>query len=103
MKGLMRTRVGGALIAFLLLATDAAACTNDRDCPAGSRCVIGSFGAIEGVCQRGVAPIEGDEWRIQGREGPKIGAGQACEFSVDCAEGLTCQRVENSSVRTCRR
>ena len=94
----------GAFIAFFMLATDAAACTTDTDCPGGSRCVFSSFGSAEGVCERGVDPIGGNQpRRIHGREGPKIGQGQACEFSVDCAEGLSCQREDNSSLRTCRR
>ena len=102
---MLRHRISyGALVLFLLLSVDAAACRNDRDCPAASRCVISSFGGDEGVCQHGVEPVQGDPRRSIGdREGRTLDQGETCEFTVDCRQGLTCERVENSSLRTCQR
>jgi hypothetical protein len=91
----------GALI--LLLSTDGQACWNDRDCPGASRCVR-TWGGSEGVCEHGIAPIQGDDHRRIGDPNrPKGTQGQACELTVDCMEGLVCAMQANTSVRICTR
>lgn len=94
---------GGAITLILLFSTDSVACQNDRDCPAASRCVR-TFGQTEGICERGVAPIEGDEQRrIGDPAAPKGTEGKPCEFTIDCVSGLTCVAQSNSSLRVCSR
>ena len=93
----------GAICLILLLSRGAAACHTDTDCPAASRCVR-TFGQPEGVCERGVAPVDGEVRRRLGEPGaPKGTEGQICEFASDCAAGLSCDAQANSSIRTCRR
>ena len=48
---------GVVIILIFFFSLDAAACQNDRDCPAASRCVR-TFGQLEGVCERGVGPVD---------------------------------------------
>ena len=86
-----------------LLAFDAAACRNDRDCPAASHCVYVE-GQIEGFCEHGVSPVGGQEVRRVGDpRNPKGGQGAPCEFQADCAEGLQCMAERDSSLRRCTR
>ena len=95
---------GGAISLILLLSSDAVACQSDRDCPAASRCVRTTFGQSEGVCETGVAPIEGEERSRVGESGaPKGTEGKPCEFTGDCASGLSCVAKSNSSLRVCSR
>jgi len=99
-----RVLAGGAISLILLLSIDAVACQGDRDCPAASRCVRTTFGQSEGVCERGVAPIEGEGRPRVGESGaPKGTEGKPCEFTEDCAPGLVCAAQSNSSLRLCSR
>jgi len=98
-----RLLAGGAITLILVLSTDVDACQVDQDCPAASRCVR-TFGQPEGICERGVPPIEGDEQRrIGDPANPKGTEGKPCEFTIDCASGLTCAAQSNSSLRVCSR
>ena len=100
---LLRIALASSLTAALLVAGDAFACRNDRDCPAASRCIL-VWGQLEGVCKRGVSPIPGQESiRIGDENAPKAVEGQPCEFTVDCMRGLTCMAQPDTSVRVCRR
>ena len=93
----------GTIALILLHSMDAVACEHDRDCPAASRCVK-SFDKVEGVCERGVAPIEGDQRRRVGDpRAPKATEGKPCEFTSDCDDGLTCVAQSNSNLRVCSR
>ena len=98
-----RLLTGGALALMFLASPDASACQNDRDCPAASHCVL-VWGRIEGFCKRGVSSVPGQEVVIMGDpDAPKSTEGMPCEFSVDCASGLTCMAETDSSLRFCRR
>jgi hypothetical protein len=90
------------MAAILLFAIDAFACQIDRDCPPTSRCVR-SWGRIEGICQRGIAPDPGEEPRRIGEEGPKAREGEQCEMTIDCAPGLLCTIERDSSLSVCVR
>jgi hypothetical protein len=88
---------------ILLLSTDAAACQTDQDCGGASRCVR-TWGQSQGVCERGIAPIQGDDPRSFGNPNrPKATEGQACELTVDCMQGLVCAMQPNSEARICSR
>ena len=92
----------GVISALLLFSPDASACYNDRDCPAASRCVKLQFGDPNGVCKRGVEPIEGEQQeRVPTKDGPKLARGEACQFTFECAEGLQCIRDPNGSGQYC--
>lgn len=92
-----------ASFAALLFSLDADACHNDRECPAASHCVFVQ-GQIEGFCEHGVSPVAGQEVRrIGDPKAPKGGDGTPCEFTGDCAEGLSCVAERDSSLRMCRR
>ena len=98
-----RLLAGGATALILLLSTDGRACWNDRDCPAASRCVR-TWGPGEGVCEHGIAPIQGDDPRRIGHpDRPKATEGQACELTVDCMRGLVCSMQPNTDARICTR
>jgi hypothetical protein len=102
-RSMLRLLAGGAGVLILLLSTDARACWNDRDCPGASRCVR-TWGGKEGVCEHGIAPIQGDDPRRIGHPGrPKGTQGQACELNVDCMEGFVCAMQPNTDVRICTR
>jgi hypothetical protein len=100
----MRRLLAGAAIALgLALATDAAACRSNRDCPPDARC-IPTFGQPEGVCERGLSPVDGfgpvtpsTPNDGKGREG------QRCQFPSDCAVDLTCVSQGAPGYRVCSR
>ncbi len=92
-----------AIPLILLLSTDAVACRSDQDCGGASRCVR-IWGQIDGVCERGLPPIQGDDHRRLGDpDRPKGREGQACELTVDCMENLVCAMQPNTDVRICSR
>jgi hypothetical protein len=98
-----RTIAAGVVAWVFLLSSDAVACQSDRDCSAASRCVR-AFGQLEGVCERGVAPVEGNERRPFGApDAPKRREGQACELSIDCFYPLTCVLQPNTNQGVCTR
>jgi len=98
-----RLLAAGPIALILLLATDGRACWNDRDCPAASRCVR-TWGGGEGVCEHGIAPIQGDDPRRVGDPNrPRSKERQPCELTVDCMEGLVCSMQPNTDVRICTR
>ena len=98
-----RLFAAGAIALILLFSSDAFACQHDRDCPAASRCVR-TWGQGQGFCERGVAPIEGDETRrIGDPSAPRRTEGQSCELTVDCVPGLVCAMQSNGDVRICSR
>jgi hypothetical protein len=98
----MRLIALAAIGAILLISPEAAACYNDRDCPAASRCVKLRFGDPTGVCKHGVEPIEGErQERVPTKDGPKLARGEACQFHAECADGLQCLRDPNGSGQFC--
>ncbi len=98
-----RLLAAAAIPLILLLSTDARACQNDRDCGAASRCVR-TPGQLDGVCERGLAPIQGDDPRRIGHpDRPQGLEGQVCELTVDCVQGLFCVMQPNTDVRICSR
>ena len=88
-----------AMAIGVLAPTLASACERDFDCPGGSRCVK-RFGALQGACVRGAAPIEGDERRPRGRD-VRGEVGEPCDFDEDCASGLACVQQGRSGRRAC--
>ena len=97
----MRLLALTAISAFLLISLDAAACNNDRDCPAASRCVKLRWGD-PGVCKHGVTPIEGEKPElVPTKDGSKLAVGEPCQFTIECAEGLECRRDPNGSGQYC--
>lgn len=91
----------GVIAQIFVLSLDAAACHNDFDCSAGSRCVK-SFEQMEGTCKRGVEPVEGEPRRQIGDPyAPKGSVGELCEFTSDCASGLSCVERRNSAAKVC--
>jgi hypothetical protein len=98
-----RLLAAGAIALILLLATDGEACWSDQDCGGAHRCVR-TWGGGEGVCERGIAPIQGDDpRRIGDRDRPRSKERQPCELTVDCMEGLVCSMQPNTDVRICTR
>lgn len=98
-----RVIAGVAILLILMLSRDALACRSDQDCGGASRCVR-ILGQIDGVCERGLPPIQGDDHRRLGDpDRPKGTQGQACELTVDCMEGLVCAMQPNTDVRICSR
>jgi len=99
----LRIPFAPALAVVLLLAGDAAACRNDRDCAAASRCIL-VMGQLDGYCARGVSPIPAQEQiRIGDPDAPRSAEGQPCEFTIDCQRGLTCVLQPDTTLRVCRR
>lgn len=87
----------------LVLSIDAVACQSDRDCSAASRCVR-TFGEPYGVCERGVVPSDAKEGRrIDEPDAPKRTEGKRCQFTDDCASGLTCVAQGDPNQRVCSR
>ena len=95
-----RIFAAATIATILLFPGRAPACDWDSDCPAASRCVK-RFGQPEGVCQRGIAPIDTDERRSP-RDPRKPGTvGQPCDFQSDCLRGLTCVAQGNPTQKVC--
>jgi len=98
-----RLLAGAAVPLILLLSTDGRACQTDQDCGGASRCVR-TWGQNDGVCERGMAPIQGDERRPLGDPNrPRATEGKACELTVDCVQGLFCLAQPNTDARVCGR
>jgi hypothetical protein len=98
-----RLLTAGAIPLIFLLSADAPACQTDRDCGGAGRCVK-TWGQIDGVCERGLPPIQGDDPRPVGHpDRPRSAEGQACELTVDCVQGLVCAMQPNTSARICSR
>ncbi|HEY8152881.1 MAG TPA: hypothetical protein VII72_01995 [Myxococcota bacterium] len=98
-----RLFVVASIASILLLGVDAVACQTDTDCSAASRC-IRTFGQLEGVCERGISPVQGVERRPLGAPGtPKGEEGHPCELEEDCGSGLHCVAKTDSTTRICGR
>ena len=99
---MLRLLAGVWLALIVLVPSDGFACRADSDCTGPARCVK-TYGEREGVCERGVAPVDeqpgrhvADPERASGTEG------QRCEFGGDCVEGLYCMPTSNPKIRVCR-
>ncbi len=91
------------LLALLLLAPPAMACSSDTDCEVGSKCLKAS-GSMYGICAGGLSPGNAnDREPVHSPFDLNRTYGDTCSFDLDCGLGSRCIKSRGSIDGVCMR